>query len=158
MSKDLSDVENGPRLIAERPDARPPLAAGVRFATERDPTQTSHAAQPPRGRHVPPTRRARAARSNSDAAVGEQFGRFSRGLEEVATVINAASPGRGRLFEEPASMALVATGVFVLQAGTGLQVLWLILVAVVSVLIGGHLGTSGAAEGSAAERDDRHPR
>jgi hypothetical protein len=34
----------------------------------------------------------------------------------------------GKLFEEPASLALVATGLFVLQAVTGFQVLWLLLV------------------------------
>jgi hypothetical protein len=72
-------------------------------------------------------------------------------------MINAASPSMGGLFEEPASVVLVATGVLVLQAGTGVQVLWLILVAVVSTFVGGHLGTARAAAHRPAEHDDRFP-
>ncbi|GAA4775654.1 hypothetical protein GCM10023200_05290 [Actinomycetospora chlora] len=72
-------------------------------------------------------------------------------------MINAASPSTGGLFEEPASLALVATGVLVLQAGTGVQVLWLILVAVVSAFVSGHLGTAGTAAHQPAEHDDRSP-
>ena len=46
----------------------------------------------------------------------------------------------GKVFEEPSSVILVATGMLVLQAGTGVQVLWLIVlggVAVLSALVDG---------------------
>jgi hypothetical protein len=45
-------------------------------------------------------------------------------------------PGPGAVLDEPGSVILILTGVLVLQGGTGLQVLWLVAVVLVSVLLG----------------------
>lgn len=52
----------------------------------------------------------------------------------------------------------MVSGVLVLQAETGFQVLWLFLVAVGSVFVGVHLDATDAAVARAAERDGRRRR
>ncbi|GAA4921855.1 hypothetical protein [Actinomycetospora succinea] len=57
---------------------------------------------------------------------------------------------------EPACLVLMATGLFVLQAGTGAPVLWLILVAVVSVFLGERFDAAATAPYPVSEPDDHH--